>query len=139
MATPSNMNIVARVASMSNIFSLTIRKPLIAAITRERAIVRNMAASVFGIEVPMENQIKKVMHTVFDMVAADPTERSIPFTVNAKVMPMATMVTIQTVLIMVTKLDILLKNGMDTEKTTSRIAMVRRTPHLAIKSITRAF
>jgi len=139
MATPSNINIVANVASISNIFSLTIRNPLIAAIIKEMISVKRIAKSVPDKVVPMENQIKNVMQTVLAIVAAEPTERSMPFTVNAKVIPMATMVTIHTARMMVIILVMVLKNGIDTEKTTSRITMVSKTPHLAIKSMTNPF
>jgi hypothetical protein len=101
--------------------------------------VRKIARRVPGMVVPMENQIKKVIHTVLDKVAVEPTERSIPLTVKAKVIPVATIVTIQTARIMVIILERDLKNGMDTEKTIRRITIVSRTPHLAIKSITNAF
>jgi hypothetical protein len=87
--------------------------------------------------VPIENQIKNVIHTVLAIVAAEPIERSIPFTDKAKVIPIAMIVTIHTARIMVIILAMVLKNGIDTEKATSRITIVSKTPHLAIKSITK--
>jgi hypothetical protein len=78
--------------------------------------------------------MRKVIHTVLAIVAQDPTERSMPFTVSAKVIPIATIVTIQTARRIVVRFEIVRKVGMVIANPIMSNAMVSRMPHFVMKS-----
>jgi hypothetical protein len=134
MAIPSHINMVPNVASISGIFSLTISRVFIPATNRDttskvKMIARNIQPGLL----PKENQTRNVIHTVFEREAVEPTERSMPFTVRAKVIPVAMIVTIQTDRIMVIMLEGVKKVGMARENPENKTRMVMSIPHLVMK------
>jgi hypothetical protein len=119
------INIIARVRSISGIFTFTISREFNSPTINEAATAAIIAMKVF-----CENHTNMEITIAFEREATEPTDKSNPFTASETVMPMAMIVTIEMDRRMLMMLFPWINDGLAMVKTAINTKIVKMVPYL---------